>query len=277
MMSRVGILTVLLATSACEGPMGPMGPSGLQGDPGEPGAPGAIGAQGEPGERGDPGDRGEAGLQGLTGEAGDDGIDVLNAVGRIAEKASALVIVQCSEDGENFRLGSGTKTANGTVMTAEHVVDDMTSCDIFSEAPITLLGTATDFTQEGARDQAELDVTWTDAGEAIDGLEPALGVQPEVGTFVIVVGHPGVGASIFLEHQYATGFVTSADPGDTLQNLGWGRYWERGYATDAVAWHGNSGGPVFDEEGTWIGILVGAFNGSERNEGPDLTLVLPML
>jgi S1-C subfamily serine protease len=94
---------------------------------------------------------------------------------------------------------------------------------------------------------------------------------------VIVVGHPGVGASIFLEHQYTTGFVTSADPGDTLQNLGWGSYWERGYATDAVAWHGNSGGPVFDEDGTWIGILVGAFNGSARNEGPDLTLVLPLL
>ena len=245
--------------------MGPMGP---QGDPGEPGA------QGEQGVQGERGDSGEVGLQGLPG---DDGVDVVNVVGRIAEKATALVIVQCSEDGEDFRLGSGTKTAQGTVITAEHVVDDMTSCDIFSEAPITLLGTATVFTQEGARDQAELDVTWTEAGEEIVGLEPELGVQPEVGSFVVVVGHPGVGASIFLEHQYTTGYVTSADPGDTLQNLGWGRYWERGYATDAVAWHGNSGGPVFDEDGTWIGILVGAFNGSETNEGPDLSLVLPLL
>lgn len=242
-----------------------------------PGAQGETGAQGEKGDKGDPGEPGEAGLRGLPGEAGADGLDVVNVVGQIAEMASALVIVQCSEDGENFRLGSGTKTTNGTVITAEHVVDDMTSCDIFSEAPIVLLGTATAFTQEGVRDQAELDVTWTAKGREVEGIEPALGVQPEVGAFVVVVGHPGVGASIFLEHQYTTGYVTSADPGDTLRNLGWGRYWERGYATDAVAWHGNSGGPVFDENGTWIGILVGAFNGSETNEGPDLSLVLPLL
>lgn len=230
-----------------------------------------MGLRGEQGESGDPG------LQGLRGEPGDDGVDVLNAVGRIAEKADALVIVQCSEDGESFRLGSGTKTAYGTVITAEHVIEDMTSCDIYSEAPITLLGTTTHFIQQGERDQAELDVTWTADGEAIEGLVPELGVQPPVGSFVIVVGHPGVGASIFLEHQYTTGYVTSADPGDTLENLGWGDYWERGYATDAVAWHGNSGGPVFDEDGVWIGILVGAFNGSSRNEGPDLSLVIPLL
>jgi S1-C subfamily serine protease len=277
MKCRVGVLAALLAATACEGPMGPMGPEGPAGETGEPGAPGADGATGARGEKGDSGDRGDMGLQGLRGEPGDDGVDVVNSVGRIAEKASALVIVQCSEDGESFRLGSGTKTAYGTVITAEHVIDDMTSCDIYSEAPITLLGRATNFEQQGNRDQAELDVDWTQAGEGIQGLIPELGVQPEVGSFVVVVGHPGVGASIFLEHQYTTGYVTSADPGTTLDNLGWGRYWEHGYATDAVAWHGNSGGPVFDEDGVWIGILVGAFNGSERNEGPDLSLVLPML
>jgi S1-C subfamily serine protease len=254
-----------------------MGPAGPEGEPGETGATGEQGEPGAPGEKGDPGDPGMMGLQGLRGDDGDDGVDVVNVVGRIAEKADSLVIVQCSPDGETFRLGSGTKTSRGTVITADHVIDDMTSCDIFSEAPITLLGTATTFIQEGDRDQAELEVTWTEAGEDIPGLVPALGVQPEVGAFVVVVGHPGVGASIFLEHQYTTGYVTAADPSDTLENLGWGQYWNRGYATDAVAWHGNSGGPVFDQDGTWIGILVGAFNGSRENEGPDLSLVLPLL
>jgi S1-C subfamily serine protease len=267
----------LLALSACAGPVGPMGPAGPEGEPGATGETGATGEPGAKGEKGDPGDPGAMGLQGLRGQDGEDGVDVVNVVGRIAEKADSLVIVQCSADGQSFRLGSGTKTTNGTVITADHVVNDMASCDIFSEAPITLLGSATVFSQEDDRDQAELDVTWTDAGEGIPGLTPALGVQPEVGAFVVVVGHPGVGASIFLEHQYTTGFVTSADPSDTLQNLGWGQYWNRGYATDAVAWHGNSGGPVFDEDGTWIGILVGAFNGGPENEGPDLSLVLPLL
>jgi S1-C subfamily serine protease len=256
-----------------------MGPQGEPGETGAIGATGAEGAQGPQGEKGDPGDRGESGLQGLPGTNGSNGvgIDVANAVGRIAERADALVIVQCTQDGEDFRLGSGTKTADGTVITAEHVVADMTSCDIFSEAPITLLGSASEFTQQAERDQAELAVTWTADGEAIEGLTPLLGVQPEVGDFVVVVGHPGVGSSIFLEHQYTTGYVTSADPGETLEELGWGTYWERGYATDAVAWHGNSGGPVFDVNGDWIGILVGAFNGSRQNEGPDLSLVLPLL
>ena len=81
------------------------------------------------------------------------------------------------------------------------------------------LGSATVFTQQGERDQAELEVSWTDAGEAIQGLTPELGVQPEVGDFIVVVGHPGVGASIFLEHQYTTGYVTSADPSETLDEL----------------------------------------------------------
>lgn len=277
MKCRVGVVAASLWALACTGPMGPMGPAGVQGEPGESGEPGADGAPGEKGEKGDSGGRGEPGVQGLRGEVVSYGVDVVNVVAGIAEMADALVIVQCSEDDENFRLGSGTKTAQGTVITAEHVISDMTSCDIFSEAPIKLLGTATSFTQQGDRDQAELEVDWTEEGDAIEGLVPDLGVQPEVGAFVVVVGHPGVGASIFLEHQYTTGYVTSADPGSTLDNLGWGRYWEHGYATDAVAWHGNSGGPVFDEDGVWIGILVGAFNGSERNEGPDLSLVIPLL
>jgi S1-C subfamily serine protease len=239
--------------------------------------PGPRGQEGEPGIKGDPGEVGASGEAGPIGAPGDAGLDVVNVVGRIAEKADALVIVQCTEDGDSYRLGSGTKTRDGTVITAEHVIDDMTSCDIFSEAPAKRLGVSTSFTQQGERDQAELDVTWTVEGEDIPGLVPLMGVRPDVGELIVVVGHPGVGGSIFLEHQYTTGFVTAADPAATLDDLGWGEYWSEGYTTDAVAWHGNSGGPVFDAEGNWIGILVGAFNGSPRNEGPDLTLVLPLL
>lgn len=277
MKSLFAVVAACIATSACAGPAGPMGPEGPAGDMGATGATGAQGLQGLQGDPGEQGDRGLPGVQGLPGAAVEEPVDVPNVVGRIAEKADSLVIVQCTADGDSYRLGSGTKTVDGTVITAHHVIDEMTSCDIFSEAPITLLGSATVFHQQGERDQDELDVVWTSAGEAISGLTPELGVQPQVGDFVVVVGHPGVGTSIFLEHQYTTGYVTSADPGATLDELGWGTYWDRGYATDAVAWHGNSGGPVFDVDGNWIGILVGAFNGGKENEGPDLSLVLPML
>jgi len=43
-----------------------------------------------------------------------------------------------------------------------------------------------------------------------------------------------------------------------------------------VAWHGNSGGPVFNAAGEWVGILVGGFNGGPDNTGPDLSIVLPL-
>jgi S1-C subfamily serine protease len=254
--------------------MGPMGPAGERGPMGEPGQDGLAGPQGEPGE---PGPQGERGLQGEVGLDGVSGINVANVIGLVAENAQALVIVQCTVGDGSYRLGSGTKTEAGTVVTAQHVVDGMSTCDIYSELPITKLGTSSEFTQAGQRDQVELSMSWTEAGDAIIGLAPQYGVQPSTGDFVLVVGHPGVGASIFLEHQYTTGYVSSADPEGTLRALGFGEYWSRGYATDAVAWHGNSGGPVFDQYGAWIGMLVGAFNGSEKNEGPDLSLVIPLL
>ena len=122
-----------------------------------------------------PGITGMAGCWHATGTPitwGDDVMSVL--MGTLPEDdlvahmqtADALVIIQCTEDGDNYRLGSGTKTAAGTVITAEHVIADMTSCDIFSEAPIKLLGTTSEFAQQGERDQAELTVTWTDDGNA---------------------------------------------------------------------------------------------------------------
>lgn len=271
----VGILVGWLAIG-CAGDPGPMGPSGPQGEPGETGERGPAGEPGAPGEPGSAGPAGPEGAPGAAGEDGEDAIDVVNVVGGVAEHAEALVIVQCTVDGQSYQLGSGTKTSDGGVLTAEHVVADAQVCDIFSEEPIRLLGSSRSFVQRGVQDQIELDVVWTEEGEEIPGLEPQLGVRPPVGAFVVVVGHPGVGANIFREHVYTTGFVTVADPAETLRQVGYGEYWAEGYATDAVAWHGNSGGPVFDESGAWIGMLVGSFNGDSHNLGPDLSLVIPL-
>jgi len=253
--------------------MGPTGPRGEKGGQGEPGLQGEAGPTGEPGPVGL---QGEQGLRGLAGDDGQDAIDVANIVGDVAEDADALVIVQCTNDGDSYQLGSGAKTREGTVLTAHHVAGDMDSCDIFSEQPITLLGSMTSVSQRGSRDQVELGVEWTEAGEEVAGLVPRFNVRPAVGEFIVVVGHPGVGANIFLEHSYTTGYVTAADPEETLRQLGYGEYWAQGYATDAVAWHGNSGGPVFDEDGVWVGMLVGSFNGDRHNLGPDLSLVIPL-
>jgi hypothetical protein len=39
---------------------------------------------------------------------------------------------------------------------------------------------------------------------------------------------------------------------------------------------GQRWGPAFNQQGEWIGVLVGAFNGAARNERPDRSIVTPL-
>jgi len=250
-----------------------MGPPGIQGEPGRDGAVGAQGPRGEPGAI----VTSDGGTLTLQGSPYGGGVDVANVVGGIAKDADAVVIVQCTSDGESFSFGTGTKTASGTVLTAHHVVEDAPDCDVFSEAPVRHLGSVVEAVQHGERDQMELIMEWNDHGAAIEGLEPFFETLPVLGDFLVIIGHPGVGSNLALEHQYTTGYVTSASASETLNNLARGAYWSQGYITDAVAWHGNSGGPVFNEYGEWIGLLVGSLNGGSSNTGPDLTIAIPLL
>lgn len=245
--------------------------NGIDGTDGTPGAPGAKG------ETGATGPRGVAGAMGLRGENARVAGDIVQG---IEERASSIVIVECSLDGTSFAHGTGTKTLAGTVYTAEHVVNGTTSCEIFSESPIALLGSVTTIAQKGERDQVELTVDWTATGEVITGIAPQLATLPVIGDFVAIVGHPGLYDGLTLEHQYTTGLVTATNLRATFDSVpvlaGKATAWETGWSTDATAWHGNSGGPAFDAGGQWIGMLVGAFNGAPDNEGPDLNVVIPL-
>jgi S1-C subfamily serine protease len=189
------------------------------------------------------------------------------------------VIVECIED-QLVGHGTGTKTDTGTIITAQHVVEDMSVCRVYSESPIVLLGTVSSRARFGRRDEVELTMDWTAAGLAVAGIAPQRRVIPSVGDLVTVVGHPGVYDGLALEHQYTTGSVTAINLRATLTTVpaleDVAASWEQSWSTDAVAWHGNSGGPVFDSDGNWIGILVGGLNGGMYNSGPDLSIVLPL-
>jgi hypothetical protein len=247
------------------------------------GLDGAEGPTGKDGAEGAVGPVGPAGQDAAVGETelmGGNALDAKNVVADIAENADAFVIVECTADGSSYQDGSGTKTTSGTVLTAQHVVQGMDTCKIYSQAPVTLLGTVTDMNQRGSEDQVELSMHWTHAGDAIVGLTPVLGAAPALGDFVVVVGNPGVYDGIALEHQYTTGFVTAVNLDATFAEVpsleGHDTSWHKAWSTDAVSWHGNSGGPVFNEDREWVGMLVGAFNGASDNEGPDLSVVIPI-
>jgi hypothetical protein len=239
----------------CDGVDGPMG------------APGEIGATGATGARGP------------IGAAGQDAQNVADVLALIRPKNSSVLLVECT-DGTTFSQASGTKTTAGTVITAEHVVRGVTSCDLFSAAPVTLVGSMLSSAQRGERDEVEMQVEWTSQGAVLRGLEPKLQTHPQVGDLVTVVGYPGLYDGVVFEHQFTTGFVTAASLATTLASVptleGKDVAWESAWSTDAVSWHGNSGGPVFDADSNWIGLLVGTFNGGPDQEGPDISVVLPL-
>jgi len=237
------------------------------------------GVDGQMGARGGPGAMGATGATGATGSAGKDAQNVADVLALIRRKSSSVILVECT-DGTSFSDASGTKTTAGTVITAEHVVQGMTGCELYSAAPLTLLGSMVSSAQKGERDEAQLQVEWTPEGALLPGLEPKLQTTPQIGDLVTVVGYPGVYDGLAFEHQYTTGFVTSTNLATTLANVpaleGTEVAWESAWSTDAVSWHGNSGGPVFDVDGDWIGVLVGGFNGNADQQGPDISVVLPL-
>jgi len=253
--------------------------NGENGRDGAEGPQGGQGIQGIPGTDGTDGSNGAVGAVGATGAPGGDALTPSSIISTIASRASSVVLLVCS-DGVGSFAGSGTKTNSNTLLTAMHVIDGMTTCTVYSEAPVTDLGNVTTFLQHGQADLVELEVAWTPAGAAIDGIAPTLGAQPAIGDLVTVVGHPSLYDGLALELQYTSGFVTATNLSATVANVpalaDRAVLWAQAWSTDAVAWHGNSGGPVFDDQGSWIGILVGGFNGDADNTGPDLSVVLPL-
>lgn len=238
---------------------------------------------------GNNGVNGTNGLNGADGQSGKDALNIANIVSEIHTHDDAFVIIEskfcqvvdCLTGTVQFATGSGTKTADGNVITAFHVVNDDTllyaGSQIYS-ADMIFLGSSSSNTQNSSRDQATMNVAWNATGNAITGLTPRLNVSVDTGDLVVVVGHPGVYDTLSFEAQYTSGFVTADDASLTLSTptFNAATFWSGGYVVDAVAWHGNSGGPVFNELGEWIGMLVGAYNGGDTNQGPDLSVVIPI-
>lgn len=292
------ILALSLGVVGCQGEPGQIGATGnvgatgqqgLQGLSGEQGLTGEQGVDGLDGSTGEVGARGSQGLQGLQGITGEKSVDIVDVLTSIGAQSEAIVYVECLLE-EGSVHGSGTKTVDGQVITAHHVVEDSEQCFILHGSPVELLGEVTAVAQLGERDQVTLEVDWNDEGLAIVGLEPKINARPGLGDFLVVAGHP----SVLLERQFTVGSVTSTGLEATFapaaplpEGEGEGGevdgtilaeedphpphiYWTNAWATDAISAGGSSGGPVFNSAGEWIGLLVAGFT------NVDLGVVIPV-
>ncbi|MGZ8766570.1 MAG: S1C family serine protease [Acidimicrobiia bacterium] len=149
-------------------------------------------------------------------------------------------------------LGSGVSIGDGTVVTNHHVVDGADRLEL-----TTWDGRDVTATVASATYVNDLAIIRTDATElpAPDRREDRL----DPGDRVRIVGYPEGG-----QLEISGGSVVDYVPGDD--------YGEAGSVlrATAVVKHGNSGGPVLDDQGRLVGIVF-AIEG-----GTDYALVIPM-
>jgi S1-C subfamily serine protease len=100
------------------------------------------------------------------------------------------------------------------------------------------------------------------------GIEPVWDYSPALGELTLTVGFP----ASFFDPQFSTGFVTAASLATTMELFGRSVEWSLAFATDAATASGASGGPVFDHQGRWVGLHVGA----STDPGLELSIQIPL-
>jgi S1-C subfamily serine protease len=152
--------------------------------------------------------------------------------------------------------GSGSYIGDGLILTAGHVVEDALSFTItFHDGTVV---EATEYYMEPTMDVGFINVGVL-CREALEFDARRL----RWGDVTFILGNPLGWDNCF---SVSKGIVSSLDKdhdgffGDKLM-----------YNSDAAAYPGNSGGPVVDEDGEIIGILVGGYTGGYDN----LSLCVP--
>lgn len=171
-----------------------------------------------------------------------------------APKASAAVRIELATG-----LGSGVYIGNGVIVTAAHVVGDV--------ATVTLRSDAGDV-QRG-------EVLWTNKQYDIAAIKPANARRFNAATLACrdaLVGEPLVseGNPFGLQFISMRGYVASKTSEYAPQ-------WKAAFVTDISMASGMSGGPAFDAYGEVIGINVGVVDphGSASGATSGFAFVVP--
>lgn len=152
---------------------------------------------------------------------------------------------------ERQGLGSGfIISGDGLIVTNNHVIDGATSVTVKfadgSEYEATVVGA------DPLTDIALLDIEGTDLPTVAFGSSDAM----RVGDEVIAMGNPfGLGGTV------TTGIVSAKD-----RNINAGPF-DEFIQTDAAINQGNSGGPLFNDQGEVIGVNTAIFSPNGANAG----------
>ncbi|MCV2867972.1 DegQ family serine endoprotease [Defluviimonas sp. WL0002] len=149
-------------------------------------------------------------------------------------------------------LGSGfIVSADGYVVTNNHVVDGATritvALDDGREMPATLVGTDT---------KSDIAVLKVEASESLPTVRWGDSDALRVGDPVLAIGDPfGIGTTVTAGIVSARGRDLHSGPYDDFIQV------------DAAINHGNSGGPLVDDEGTVVGINTAIYSPNGGNVG----------
>lgn len=157
---------------------------------------------------------------------------------------------------------SGVHIGNGYVLTAAHVVAASVKASKDKPVPVT--------TRDDQGNEADAEVLWS--SEKYDLALVKIAAAPEAAEMVcrqLVIGEPvmAYGNPSTLRFARSWGRVST-----TEQAIG---RWPRAVAIDAAVMPGSSGGPLFDEAGFLIGIVVGAANPAAGYAG--FSFIVPAL
>ena len=256
------------------GPGGPGGPGGPNG-PGGPRGPGSMGGPGSPSGPGSPG--GPGGPGGAGGQGGQQNsrpmfaYRVFGPSGRSIGGAQGEQGIQSMFDEPDQVIvsianGTGFVIAPGYVLTNHHVIEGATDITILDPNNRDKQLLATLVAESENPDLALL---------RVEGLEtepiPLAETMPKRGTEIKVLGYPG-GSALGLELKSTKGEITSAsDP-----KLEGGAF-----LFDAIVNPGNSGGPIINQSGRVVGVVVAIVRtsmiGSAYSVGIPMERVWPFL
>jgi serine protease Do len=157
-------------------------------------------------------------------------------------------------DGETAPIGLGSGfiiDTHGTVVTNFHVIEGADEITVILDD-----GTELDGDLVAVDDKTDIAVLRVDAGRRLPTVAWGDSSAVKVGDWAVAIGNPfGLGASVSVGVISAKGRSINAGPYDDY------------FQIDAPINRGNSGGPLFDQQGRVIGVNAAIFSPSGGNVG----------